>query len=66
MKYFEYSQYGVKKLKNKSLKKVSGGVPWWIPVGIGIAYNEINDIWESGGDNLKEAYKNGQEWARNV
>lgn len=53
-------------LENNQLKKIEGGAHWWIPVAIGIAYNEINDIWESGGDNLSEAYEDGQEWAKNI
>lgn len=47
-------------------KQISGGVPWWVPVGIVIAYNEASDIWESGGKNLEEAYESGQEWAENI
>lgn len=66
MNTFKLSKYNVEKLSEKSQRNISGGVPWWIPVAIGIAYNEINDIWESGGDNLREAYQGGREWAQNI
>jgi hypothetical protein len=65
MSTLNLSKYGVKKINNKSQKEISGGVYWWAPAALAIAYNEVNDIWESGGDNLREAYQDGQEWAKN-
>jgi hypothetical protein len=59
------SKYNIKELTDESQRNLFGGVVWWIPVAIGIVYDEIDDIWESGGDNLREAYEAGQDYAKN-
>ncbi len=52
----------VKDLVYSELKGISGGSYYWlIPLAITIAYSEINDIWESGGQNLIDAWNSGYD-----
>jgi len=59
------SEYEVEVLSNETQKKILGGAYWWLAAAAAILYNEINDVWNSGGDNLTEAYQAGEEWAKN-
>ncbi|HEX6981741.1 MAG TPA: hypothetical protein VF181_03175 [Balneolaceae bacterium] len=66
MENLNLKRCNVEKLTEKSQRGISGGVYWWIPVALTVAYTEINDIWESGGQNLVDAYESGQDFARGI
>jgi len=56
------NDWQVNALNCKELKGISGGVKQWlIPLTITIIYSEINDVWESGGQNLIDAWNSGYE-----
>ena len=49
-------------LSSVEQKAVTGGTPHWlIPVGVTLLYNEISSIWNSGGQNLVDAWNSGYE-----
>lgn len=49
----------LKALTNKESKRINGGRYWGGPI-VGLIY-EIVDLVTSGGENIKTAFKNGQE-----
>ena len=53
-------QFG--QLNSIEQRAITGGAPHWlIPLGVSFLYNEINSIWESGGQNLVDAWNSGYE-----
>lgn len=53
-------RYHVEALDFSEQKNITGGAPHWlIPVAVAALYSEINDIWESGGENIKDAWESG-------
>jgi len=49
----------IKLLNNHELKNINGGRWWGGPVTV--LFYEIADIITSSGDNLREAYENGED-----
>lgn len=67
MNDLNFSRIGINELKKEQAKNIYGG-SWQYKYGgwIGVATGEIVDVITSGGENLKEAYQNGREAARQL